>query len=78
MIIRVWNFQTVVGVLSVGKDGGSAWIGPAGGASNSTKPDIEFDPWAGLIVDHTRDHPVPVSTRETATCSNCGQEVDND
>lgn len=51
--IRIWNGCQVVGLLSVGQDGGSAFQGPTGGASNSSKPDVEIDPWAGLIVDHS-------------------------
>jgi hypothetical protein len=50
--IRIWDGCKVVGLLTVGQSGGSAFQGPTGGAANSSKPDVEIDPWAGLIVDH--------------------------
>jgi hypothetical protein len=49
--IRIWNGCKVVTVLTVSDQGYSS-IGAVGGASNSTKVDVELDPWAGLIVDH--------------------------
>ena len=52
MIIRIWDGCTVRFVLDVDRNGSSSTLGAAGGASNSTKVDIEIDPWAGLIVDH--------------------------
>lgn len=61
--IRIWNGNRVVQVVTVHEDGGSSTIGAAGGASNSTKVDIELDPWAGLIVDHSADRS-PVDFRE--------------
>lgn len=65
MIIRVWDGCTVKYVLDVGRDGSSASLGGAGGASNSTKVDIEIDPWAGLIVDHrVAGGPVPWQSYE--------------
>lgn len=58
-VIRLWDGCTVVGVMSVDQKGGSTFIGAVSGAANSTKVDIELDPWAGLIVDHsTRRSPV--------------------
>jgi hypothetical protein len=50
--IRLWNGTTVVGLLSVSPCG-STWSGATGGAENSTPVDIEFDPWKGLLVEHT-------------------------
>jgi hypothetical protein len=50
--IRIWDGCRVVGLISIGQDGGSVFQGATGGAENSSKPDIEIDPWAGLIVDH--------------------------
>lgn len=56
--IRIWDGPRVVALVSVGK-AGSSYSGPSGGAENSTAVDIEIDPWAGLIVDHsTRNSPV--------------------
>jgi hypothetical protein len=64
--IRVWDGSTVKAVFTVGATG-SSWIGNPGGAENSTKVDIELDPWAGLVVDHRREWPAPVgiATGET-------------
>ena len=57
-VIRVWQGCKVVLVLCVGESGYST-SGATGGAENSTQVDIEIDPWAGLIVDHsTRNGPV--------------------
>ncbi len=57
--VRVWDGCRVVGLLSVGQDGGSSFSGGVGGAENSGVVDIEIDPWRGLIVDHsTRNSPV--------------------
>jgi hypothetical protein len=53
----------VVALLSVGKDGGSTFSGATGGAADSTKVDIELDPWAGLLVDHGPGNG-PVSYRD--------------
>jgi hypothetical protein len=59
MIIRIWDGCSVRFVLDVDRNGGSAGIGAVGGAGNSTKVDIELDPWAGLIVDNrTQGGPV--------------------
>jgi hypothetical protein len=35
-----------------------------GGAQNSSNPQIEIDPWAGLIVDHSVRFASPVPFRE--------------
>lgn len=51
--IRIWNGCAVVGLISVGQDGGSTFSGKTGGAHDSGSVDIEIDPWAGLIVDHS-------------------------
>lgn len=64
-VIRIWNGCTVVQVISMRQDGGSSTIGATGGADNSTKADIEIDPWAGLIVDHSTGNP-PLFFREEA------------
>lgn len=61
--IRIWNGCKVVKVVCVDQNGSSADIGAVGGAGNSTKVDIEIDPWAGLIVDHSTGNP-PVCYRE--------------
>lgn len=60
--IRLWHGCTVVGVVSVG-DKGCTFTGGVGGAHNSGKVDIEMDPWAGLIVDHSTENP-PISWRD--------------
>lgn len=49
--ICIWDGCTVVMVVEVDQNGGSTSVGPAGGAGNSTQPDIDIDPWAGLIVE---------------------------
>lgn len=54
-VIRIWNGCLVLMVVSVNENGTSTSIGSAGGADNSTKVDIEIDPFAGLIVDHSTD-----------------------
>jgi hypothetical protein len=51
-VIRIWDGCKVVQVVAVDQNGGSSTLGPAGGAGNSTRIDIEIDPWAGLLVDH--------------------------
>ena len=60
--IRIWNGCKVVQVV-VAEDGAISTLGAVGGANNSTKIDIEIDPWAGLIVDHSVPGP-PVAWRE--------------
>lgn len=62
-VLRIWSGCAVVGVFSVNQDGGSVSLGRVGGAGTSTKVDIEIDPWAGLIVDHSTDNP-PQAYRE--------------
>lgn len=49
--IRIWDGCVVRYVFTVSPTGSSS-IGAPGGAANGCHPDIEFDPWAGLIVDH--------------------------
>lgn len=51
-VIRIWDGCRVVQVVAVGKTGSST-LGSTGGAENATKVDIEIDPWAGLLVDHS-------------------------
>jgi len=50
--IRIWQGCKVIQVVSVSETGSSV-LGATGGASNSTQVDIEIDPWAGLMVDHS-------------------------
>lgn len=61
--IRVWHGCKVITVIGV-SDTGHSSLGPVGGAQNSTKVDIEIDPWAGLIVDSSIQGP-PVGWRGT-------------
>lgn len=61
--IRIWNGNRVVQVVTVHEGGGSSCIGAVGGASDSTKVDIDIDPWAGLIVDYSANRS-PVDFRE--------------
>ncbi len=62
--IRIWNGCKVVQVVTVG-EGSSSTIGAVGGAGNSGVVDIEIDPWAGLIVDHSvRRSPVDFREQE--------------
>ncbi len=60
--IRIWNGCKVVAVISVAADSHSV-VGNVGGAANSGKVDIELDPFAGLIVDHSANRS-PVDFRE--------------
>lgn len=62
-VIRIWADGKVVLLLSVRDGGGYSVMGATGGAANSTKVDIELDPWSGLIVDHSTANP-PVGYRE--------------
>lgn len=62
LTIRVWKGNQVRAVVVLGPTGGT-FLGATGGADNSTKVDIELDPWRGLIVDHTAEHPIPVFIR---------------
>lgn len=59
--IRIWNGNTVRGVFTVNPHGGYSTPGAVGGAENSSKVDVELDPWKGLIVDHRVEHPMPLS-----------------
>lgn len=61
--IRIWKGCKVLMLIDVDENG-HAVQGPVGGAGNSARPDIEFDPWASLIVDHRVPYPSPVSIRE--------------
>lgn len=64
-VIRIWHGCTVVQLITVQPDGGSATEPRVGGAHNSNKVDIEMDPWAGLLVDHsTSSAPVNWRTAE--------------
>ncbi|MET0915758.1 MAG: hypothetical protein ABWY81_06115 [Jiangellaceae bacterium] len=62
-VIRIWDGCTVVMVIDVDQTGGSVSRDAVGGAGNSSNPDIEIDPWAGLIVDHSIERS-PVDFRE--------------
>jgi hypothetical protein len=61
--IRIWDGCRVVQVITISRNGSSSTIGSTGGAANSTKVDIEIDPFAGLIVDHTVEGP-PINWRQ--------------
>jgi hypothetical protein len=62
--IRIWDGCKVVEVISIYQRGGSSVLGAVGGAQNSSNPQIEIDPWAGLIVDHSVRFASPVPFRE--------------
>lgn len=62
--IRIWDGCKVVCVVTAFPgDNGYSVQGRTGGAGNSAKVDIEMDPWAGLIVDHSANRS-PVDFRE--------------
>jgi hypothetical protein len=61
--IRIWNGCKVVLLLSVSAAGGYSTMGAVGGAANSSRADIDLDPWAGLIVDHSTSNP-PLAFRD--------------
>jgi hypothetical protein len=61
-VIRIWHGCKVVQIVAV-SESGSSTMGATGGAHNSTRVDIEIDPWAGLLVDHSAPNP-PVSFRD--------------
>lgn len=63
-VIRIWDGCKVVQVISVDQNGGSSTLGATGGASNSTRVDIEVDPWKGYIVDHGVQYGGVVDFRE--------------
>lgn len=54
--IRIWDGCKVVALISVNSSGMTSQ-GGVGGAHDSIKVDIEMDPWAGLIVDHSVNNP---------------------
>lgn len=60
--IRVWKGRTVVGLFTVSPTGHTSY-GAVGGASNSTRADIELDPWANLVVDNRPQFSTPTSIR---------------
>lgn len=60
--IRIWDGCKVVCVVEVTHTGYSV-VGSTGGAGSSSNPEIELDPWAGLIVDHSVSRS-PVAFRE--------------
>ena len=74
--IRIWQGCVVRQVISL-RDTGSTTIGAVGGAGNSTKVDIELDPWAGLIVDNRIEKTAPVSIREGKWLFDEDEEEDN-
>jgi hypothetical protein len=55
--IRIWHGCKVLNVVTVSKDGTTSMLGATGGAANSTRVDLDIDPFAGLIVDHSTDNP---------------------
>lgn len=59
--IRIWNGCVVIAVISVDETGYS--VQEVGGAGSSLTTDIELDPFAGLIVDHSARRS-PVDFRE--------------
>ena len=61
--IRLWDGNKALGIISVDQSGGSSWVSLVGGANNSACPDIELDPFVGLIVDHSVEYPSPVNYR---------------
>jgi len=52
MMIRIWNGCRVVCLVDVGDEGGYTISGPTGGAENGGRPDVDYDPWKGYVVDH--------------------------
>lgn len=60
--IRIWDGCKVVQLITVNQVGGST-SQVAGGAENSSRVDIELDPFAGLIVDHSAPNS-PIYFRE--------------
>lgn len=62
--IRIWHGCKVIASVDV-SDTGYSTHGAVGGAENSSRADIELDPWANLIVDHRAEYPTPVSILET-------------
>lgn len=53
-VIRIWNGNIVVQVITVGKTSGSSTLADGCGAASNTEVDIEIDPWAGYIVERSR------------------------
>jgi hypothetical protein len=63
--IRIWDGCKVVQVISVNRSGGKSTLGAVGGAENGARPQIEIDPWAGLIVDRNAKTRTPIYFRES-------------
>lgn len=62
--IRVWDGCKVVALLEVSQDGSVTFSGDSGGAACSLKADIELDPFAGLLVEHSLPYSSPIAWRE--------------
>lgn len=63
--IRIWDGCKVLAIVSIDKAGTFSAVTDAGGADNSTQVDIEIDPFAGSIVDHSaRRSPVDFREKE--------------
>jgi hypothetical protein len=60
--IRIWDGCKVLAVISVDQHGGFTSSGAVGGAGNGDRPEIELDPFAGLIV--SQGNPTPVAYNE--------------
>lgn len=58
--IRIWEGCKVRQVITLTPNSSSSFSN-TGGAENSTKVDIELDPWFGYIVDHRAQYPSPVA-----------------
>lgn len=63
--IRIWSGAQVLHVVSVAPGGTTSSFANTGGAGSSTRVDIEIDPFAGTIVDHSAGIP-PQYFREDA------------
>lgn len=61
--IRIWKGCQVKMLFTIG-DNSSSTVGAVSGAECASQPDIELDPWAGLIVDRRVDFPAPVLIKE--------------
>lgn len=61
VMMRIWHGSRVVGVIIFADDGSGSWVGAPGGAHNATKPQVEIDPWEGMVMDHRSQRFSPVN-----------------
>ena len=71
MKIRLWKDCKVVAIIDLAESGDGYTVSAAGGAGAICRPQVEYDPWAGYLVDHRRapDDVIVIEPIEDAPCS---------